>query len=57
MQNRTADEHPRERDDSDRRGELPTLYQVLIECRDEKQQREIYEQLRSQRLKVRLLVL
>jgi hypothetical protein len=36
---------------------LPELYQVLIECRDEAEQRELFERLRNAGLKVRLLVL
>ena len=36
---------------------LPELYQVVIECRDEGEQRELFERLRGERLKVRLLVL
>ena len=35
----------------------PELYQVVIECRDEAQQRELFERLRREGLKVRLLVL
>jgi hypothetical protein len=33
------------------------LYQVVIECTDEAQQRELFERLRREGLKVRLLVL
>ena len=32
-------------------------FQVVIECRDEAQQRELFERLRREGLKVRLLVL
>jgi hypothetical protein len=35
----------------------PELYSIVIECRDEQQQRELYERLRSEGVKVRLLVL
>lgn len=36
---------------------LPDLYQVVIECRDEEEQRELFERLRGEGFKVRLLVL
>jgi hypothetical protein len=36
---------------------LPELYQVVVECRDEVQQRELFERIRREGLKVRLLVL
>jgi len=35
----------------------PDLYQVVIECRDEEQQRELFERLKGEGFKVRLLVL
>jgi hypothetical protein len=35
----------------------PELFQVVIECRDEAQQRELFERLRREGLRVRLLVL
>lgn len=35
----------------------PDLYQILIECHAESQQRELFERLRREGLKVRLLVL
>jgi hypothetical protein len=35
----------------------PDLYQVVIECRDEAQQRDLYERLKREGMKVRLLVL
>lgn len=35
----------------------PELYQVVIECRDEAEQRELFERLRAEGRKVRLLVL
>jgi hypothetical protein len=35
----------------------PELYQVVIECRDETQQREWFERLKREGMKVRLLVL
>jgi hypothetical protein len=34
-----------------------SLYQILIECHAESQQRELFERLRREGLKVRLLVL
>ena len=37
--------------------EPPEVFQVVIECRDEGQQRELFERLRGEGLKVRLLVL
>jgi hypothetical protein len=35
----------------------PELYQVVIECKDEAEQRELFERLRGEGWKVRLLVL
>jgi hypothetical protein len=35
----------------------PELYQVVIECRDEAQQRELFERMTREGMKVRLLVL
>ena len=35
----------------------PALYQILIECHAESQQRELFERLRREGFKVRLLVL
>jgi hypothetical protein len=35
----------------------PDLYQILIECKGESQQRELFERLRREGFKVRLLVL
>ena len=35
----------------------PELYQVVIECRGEAEQRELFERLRREGKKVRLLVL
>jgi hypothetical protein len=40
-----------------RRDEAPELYQVVIECRDEGEQRELFERLRGEGRRVRLLVL
>ena len=40
-----------------RRQRPPELYQIVIECRDEEQQRTFFERLRQAGLKVRLLVL
>ena len=52
--------HPRPpqtpRDNSNRRLP-PELFQVVVECRDERQQRELFERLRREGMKVRLLVL
>lgn len=39
------------------RDELPELYQVVIECRDEGEQRELFERLRGEGRRVRLMVL
>jgi hypothetical protein len=33
------------------------VYEVLVECRDEEEQRELFERLRREGFKVRLLVL
>jgi hypothetical protein len=35
----------------------PALYQIIIQCHAESQQRELYDRLRREGLKVRLLVL
>jgi hypothetical protein len=35
----------------------PDLYQIVIECRDEAHQRDLFERLQSEGLKLRLLVL
>lgn len=35
----------------------PDLYQIIIECKAESQQREVFDRLRREGLKVRLLVL
>ena len=37
--------------------EPPDLYQILIECHAESQQRKLFERLRREGFKVRLLVL
>lgn len=37
--------------------QLPELYQVVIECRDEQHQREMFDRLSREGLKLRLLVL
>jgi len=37
--------------------EPPELYQVVIECRDEGQQRELFERMRGEGVRVRLMVL
>jgi len=39
------------------RRQPPDLYQVVIECADEAEQRELFERLRQEGRKVRLLVL
>ena len=36
---------------------MPELYQIVIECRDEAQQRELFERLKTEGVKVRLHVL
>ena len=36
---------------------VPDLFQIVIECRDEAQQRELFERLRREGVKVRLHVL
>ena len=36
---------------------LPELFQVVIECRDEAEQREVWERMKVEGRKVRLLVL
>jgi hypothetical protein len=41
----------------EKNGRVVDVYEVLIECRDEEQQRELFERLRGEGLKVRLLVL
>ena len=40
-----------------KRSRPPEVFQVVIECRDEEQQRELFERLRQEGMKVRLLVL
>jgi len=40
-----------------KRRPAPELYQVVIECRDEAEQRELFERFREEGRKVRLLVL
>jgi hypothetical protein len=35
----------------------PPVYQLVIECRDEAQQRELFERLRQEGVKIRVLVL
>jgi hypothetical protein len=37
--------------------QLPNLFQVVVECRDEAEQRELYERMRGEGRRVRLLVL
>jgi len=36
---------------------MPELYQVVIECRDEAEQREVFERMKGEGRKVRLHVL
>ena len=36
---------------------VPTRYDILIQCRDEAEQRELFERLQALGLKLRLLVL
>ncbi|HVC98674.1 MAG TPA: hypothetical protein VND64_33725 [Pirellulales bacterium] len=37
--------------------ELPEMWQVLVQCRDEEQQREVYERMTAEGFKCRVLVL
>jgi hypothetical protein len=37
--------------------QVPDLYQVIVECRDEAEQRELFERMRHENRKVKLLVL
>ena len=37
--------------------DIPEAYQVVVECRDEEEQRELFERLRSEGLKCRVLSL
>jgi hypothetical protein len=39
------------------RKRAPELYGIVVECRDEAEQRELFERLRREGVKVRLLVL
>jgi len=39
------------------RKRLPELWQVVVECRDEAEQREVYERMRAEGRKVRVQVL
>ncbi|MBW8884046.1 MAG: hypothetical protein JF612_04555 [Planctomycetia bacterium] len=43
------------RDETHKR--MPELYQVVIECRDEAEQREVFERMKGEGRKVRLHVL
>jgi hypothetical protein len=52
---RKADAAPRTKRTNSRR--LPSRYDILIQCRDEEEQRQIFERLRSEGLSLRLLVL
>jgi hypothetical protein len=45
------------RRDAKKRPLSPELYQVVIECRDEAEQRELFERFRAEGRKVRLMVL
>lgn len=40
-----------------KRRACPPLYQVVVECRDEREQRALYEQLRQKGFSCRLLML
>jgi hypothetical protein len=53
---KAAPKRPLKRHEAARK-QPPDLYQVVIECRDEDQQRELFERLRGEGVKVRLLVL
>jgi hypothetical protein len=48
---------PKSRNSSASRQAPPELYQVVVECRDEAHQRELFERLKREGMKVRLLVL
>jgi hypothetical protein len=39
------------------RRQPPDVYQVVVECRDEAEQRELFERMRGEGRRVRLLVL
>jgi hypothetical protein len=54
---RRSDEEQVRREKVPDKKRLPELYQVVVECRDEVQQRELFERIRREGLKVRLLVL
>jgi len=56
MSNKPNAPNERERDERKRRP-APELYEVVIECRDEAEQRELFERFRAEGRKVRLLVL
>lgn len=45
------------RHESEKKKQVPELWQILIECRDEAEQRELFERLRREGRKVRLMVL
>jgi hypothetical protein len=61
--NELNDERRESHAEARRRGERrvetgpPELYQVVIECRDEAEQRELFERLRGEQRRVKLLVL
>lgn len=40
-----------------RRQQIGEIYHVLVECRDEREQRRIYEELKARGLKCRVLTL
>jgi hypothetical protein len=57
MPNHPSDNSAREKSKSASPRRPPDLYQIVIQCRDEAQQRELFERLQREGLKVRLLVL
>jgi hypothetical protein len=57
MDNSLAPPVKRNNNQPPKRDTPPELFQVVIECRDEAQQRELFERFRREGLRVRLLVL
>lgn len=46
-----------QRREREKKKPAPELFQVVIECRDEAEQQELFERMRREGLKVRLMVL
>jgi hypothetical protein len=57
MTNQTPNPKSQIRSPQSPRSAPPDLYQIVIECQAESQQRELYDRLRREGFKVRLLVL